>query len=252
MATLLLAGTLAAAQSGLTPPQIGFLRDSAGNVRPLLGISGNFWLGDAVAAHVVSAASSGKASMLKTGDSLRVLNALGHPLGRAWVAPGSALFAFAPSGTPALVWLPDSGHLLRWNGLRFEPTRANPVELNGAVVSVAAPDSSRAAFLVQRDGQLWRIDLSLFDGAILFAAALPGATAPALLLDDGSLLYTGKSSLILRDPQGTERAIAFHGTAVRFTPMGRDWILIETSLPSTQFGLRLSTGAVFELPEPAQ
>ena len=257
MATALLAGAFAAgpsglAQPGLTPPQIGFLRDSAHQVRPLLGISGNFWLGDAVAADVVSAASSGSASMLKTSHRLLVLNALGHPVGRAWTATGPALFAFTPAGAPALAWLPDSGELLRWNGLRFEATPVSATCLNGAVVSLAAPDSSRAAFVVARDGQLWRVDISLFDGAVLFAANLPGASAPALLFDDGALLYAGQSALVLRDPQGDERAIPFTGSAVEFTPMGRDWILLENLLPPGRLALRLSTGALFELPEVAQ
>jgi len=248
MATLL-AGTLAWAQSGLTPPQIGYVRDRASNVRPLLGISGNFWLGDAVASHVLSAASSGKASILKTTGMLHVLDALGHPIGRGWIGYGPAVFAFTPSGGPALAWLPESGHLLLWNGLRFEPARVNPADLHGTVVSLAAPGPDRASFVINRDGQLWRVDISIRDGAILFAAALPGATAPALLFDDGSLLYTGSSALILRDSQGTERTVPFTGTPVQMAPMGRDWVLIETSRPATQFGLRLSTGAVFQLPE---
>jgi hypothetical protein len=257
MATVLFAGAFAAAQSGraqsgLTPPQIGFLRDSVQNVRPLLGISGNFWLGDAVAANVVSAASSGNASMLKTKDSLCVLNALGHPVGSAWTATGTALFAFTTAGAPALAWLPDSGELLRWNGTGFKPTPASAADLDGAVVSLAAPDSSSAAFAVQRDGQLWRVDISLLDGGVLFAANLAGAAAPALLFDDGTLLYAGKAALVLRGPQGQERTIAFTGSAVEFTPMGQDWILVENGQPPTYLGLRLSTGRLFELPEVAQ
>jgi hypothetical protein len=258
MATVLLAGSFAAgpsgwAQAGLTPPQIGFLRDRAQNVRPLLGISGTFWFGGAVASGVVSAASSGSATMLKTEDSLQVLDALGHPAGLAWTAPGRALFAFTPAGAPALAWLPDTLELLRWNGVRFEPTSASAANLNGSVVSVAAPDSSRAAFLVQRGRQLWRVDLSLFDGGVLFAANLPGASAPALLFDDGTLLYAGKSALVLRGPQGEERTIAFSGSAAQFTPMGRDWILVENSQRRGGLrGLRVSTGKLFELPEVAQ
>jgi hypothetical protein len=251
MATLLLAGSLAtfaSAQSGLTPPQIGFVRDGAHTVRPLLGISGNFWMGEAIASGVDSAASSGRASMLKTKTGLHVLNALGHPVGRPFPAAGTVFFAFTPAGAPALAWL-DAGFLLRWNGIRFERTVVTAAGLDGIVVSLAAPNSSTAAFIVQRDRDLWRVDISLMDGAVLFAAKLPGATAPALLFDDGTLLYTGKSALMLRAPQGEERAIVFSGSPTQFAPMGRDWVLIETGLPAAHFGLRVSTGALFELPE---
>lgn len=249
MATFLLAGTFAAAQSGLTPPQIGFLRDSNRNVRPLLGISGNFWLGNPIAVDVIGAASSGTASMLKTSTRLRVLDALGHPVGRVSTALGPALFAFTPTGAPALAWLQESNELLRWNGLQFERVPLSATNLNGIVVSLAAPDSSRAAFVVQHDQQLWRVDLSLLDGAVLFAANLPGASAPALLLDDGTLLYAEPTALLVRNPQGVDRTIAFSGAAVQFTPMGRDWILIESIRPPNHLALRLCTGSLFELPE---
>ena len=71
IAVLVIAGMIALApsgmsQSGLTPPRIGFVRDAAGNVRPLFGISGNFWLGEKVAAGALSVASSGSFSILKT------------------------------------------------------------------------------------------------------------------------------------------------------------------------------------------
>lgn len=70
MTVLALAGTIALApsglsQSGLTPPRIGFVRDGAGNVRPLFGISGNFWRGEKVATDGVSVASSSSFSILK-------------------------------------------------------------------------------------------------------------------------------------------------------------------------------------------
>jgi len=90
------------------------------------------------------------------------------------------------------------------------------------------------------------------DGSVLFAGNLPGASLPALLFDDGTLLYAGNSSLMVRGPQGEERAIAFTGAAAAFSVLGPDWVLIESGNPLTPRGLRLSTGAVFELPEVAR
>jgi hypothetical protein len=250
-ATVLLAGALVAAQ-GPRPPQIGFVSDGNHNFRPIFGISGTFWLGNVVAVDVVSAASSGNAAIFKTQDHLRVLDSLGHPLGHVSAAFGPALFAFSSTGAPALAWLPDSGELLRWNGVQFERMPGIAASLDGSVVSLAAPNSSTAAFVVRRDRQLWRVDISLLDGGVVFAANLPGVSAPVLLFDDGTLLYQGHSALVVRNPQGVERSIAFAGAAVQFIPMGQDWMLIESSRPPNHLGLRLSTGALFELPEVSQ
>jgi hypothetical protein len=254
MAVLALLAALAVAplgltQSGLTPPRIGFVRDGAGNVRPLFGISGNFWLGEKVAAAALSVASSGSFSILKTSRAILVYDATGNLVGRSTAAAGSALFAFTSAGSPAFAWLQDSGELLRWNGQRFEPTPVNAADLNGTVISLAAPDSSTAAFLVQRRTEIWRVDASVLDDAVVFAASLPGVAAPALLFDDGSVLYAGESALVLRNARGVERTIPFSGTAAQFTPLGSDWVLIVNGQPPAHLALRLSTGAVFELPE---
>jgi hypothetical protein len=257
MVVLALAGMIALApsglsQSGLTPPRIGFVRDGAGNVRPLFGISGNFWLGEKVAAAALSVASSGSFSILKTARAILVYDALGGLVGRPTTAAGSALCAFTPAGAPAFAWLRDSGELLRWNSPRFQPTPVNAANLSGTVISLAAPDSSTAAFLVQRGTQVWRVDISVFDDAVVFAASLPRVTAPALLFDDGSVLHAGDAALVLRNAQGVERTIPFSGTAAQFTPLGSDWVLIDNGQPPAHIALRVSTGAAFELPEVAR
>jgi len=249
MTVLALAGMIASAQSGLTPPRIGSVRDSAGNVRPLFGISGNFWLGEKIAADGVSFASSGSYSILKTARAILVYDALGDLVGRPTPAAGSALFAFTSAGSPAFAWLQDSGELLRWNGQGFQPRSVNAAALNGTVISLSAPDSSTAAFLVQRGTEIWRVDISVLNDAVVFSANLPGVTAPALLFDDGTVLYAGESALVLRNGQGVERAISFSGTAAQFTPLRSDWVLIDNGRPPAHLALRLSTGAVFELPE---
>lgn len=128
----------------------------------------------------------------------------------------------------------------------------NAANLDGTVVSLAAPDSSKAAFLVQRGTQLWRIDVSVLNDSVVFAANLPGVTAPALLFDDGSVLYAGDAVLVLRNAQGTERTIAFSSAVLQLAQLGSDWVLIDNGQPPAHLALRLSTGAVFELPEVAR
>jgi hypothetical protein len=47
------------AQPAITPPQLGFVEDSACLLRPAYGIGGNFILGPAVSGKIVTAAFSG-------------------------------------------------------------------------------------------------------------------------------------------------------------------------------------------------
>jgi len=253
LAVGLVLGARATAQSGLKPPEIGCLRDRAGNVRLLHGISGTFWLGGTVALGADSAASSGRASMIITRYGLRVLDASGHSVGRTWPAKGPALFAFSSAGAPALIWLSNSQELLRWNGLRFERLSIDPGVLGGTAVSLAAPDPGRAAFLIQRSEQLWRVDLSLRDGSVLGSAKIPAAAVPVILLNDGTIVYARASQdIVIRNPQGVERSVPFSGSPAALTLLGQDWILVESGSPQTHFALRLGAGAMFELPEPAE
>jgi len=248
--SFLLGGALAAAQSGLAPPQIGYFPDAARNLRPLLGISGTFWSGEPVEIGVAAAASSGSASIVMNRRGLQVLDTIGRPVGRACPAEGPALLAFIPSGAPALAWLSSSGRLLRWSGVQFEYTPVLAAALPGTAVSLAAPDSATAAFLVRNGRQLWRVDASLADGALLRAEQVPGASAPALLLDDGTIVYSAMpSAIVKRNPKGVERIVPFSGSPSQFQLLGKDWILVVSAATPVRSILRLSTGAVFEIPE---
>jgi hypothetical protein len=42
LATFLMAAGMAWAQTSLTPPQVGFMRDAADSLRPVYGIAGDF------------------------------------------------------------------------------------------------------------------------------------------------------------------------------------------------------------------
>jgi hypothetical protein len=76
LATLLMAAGMAWAQTSLTPPQIGFMRDATDSLRPVYGIAGNFLLGDPVAVGVVSAAYSGSCGWVKTRSTVAVIDKL--------------------------------------------------------------------------------------------------------------------------------------------------------------------------------
>ena len=81
MKTVLLSLTLAAiasTQPALSPPQVGFLQDSANSLRPVFGIAGNFLMGDSTASDVVAAAFSGSFGILKTDSALIVTDRQGQ------------------------------------------------------------------------------------------------------------------------------------------------------------------------------
>ncbi len=240
--------SVASAQRSLTPPQIGFAQDSSGGIRPLLGISGNFWLGEAVARGARTAASSGCATMVKTRAEVQVYDALGHLQGQSFPASGDANFAFTNAGVPALAWLPSSAVLLRWTGTYFESVRllAGP---SGDVISLAAPSAETAAFLVSRGGVLWRTDISLSNGGVTFDSVVPGAGAPALLWNDGTVIHAAVGAVVVRSPRGAERRIAIAGHPLSFSLLGEDWIRIVCESPGRAYALRLSTGGLFLLPE---
>ncbi len=251
IAMSLLFSVATTAQRGLAPPRIGFAEDGSGGIRALLGISGNFWFGEAVARGVRTAASSGHATIVKTRTELQVYDALGHLQGQPFRATGDAIFAFTAAGAPAFAWLPASGVLLRWNLTYFEPVRLSAVPA-GEVISLAVPSTGAAAFLVSRDGVLWRMDIAVPDGGVAFAAQVPGATAPALLLNDGTVVYAAAAAMIARAPGGVERRIAIAGHPVSFSLFGQDWIRVVSEKPAGAYALRLSAGALFLLPAVAR
>src|ERR1700729_479425 len=114
LATLLIAATIVAAQSGIRPPQVGFAGNADGTLRPVYGVAGNFILGPSIAARVISQAFSGSIGLLKTESTLRAFNRQGQVLATTDAAEGPALFAFSPDGLTALAYVPSSNTLVQW------------------------------------------------------------------------------------------------------------------------------------------
>ena len=69
--------TVAYAQ-GLTAPLAGVIRDSQENVRTVIGVAGNFLVGNAQFAGARSAAFSGRFGLVKTADRVLVLDEHGQ------------------------------------------------------------------------------------------------------------------------------------------------------------------------------
>jgi hypothetical protein len=110
------------AQSGITPPRVGYIRDEAGALRPVYGVTGSFVLGQPIARRVISAAFSGRLGLAKTAAALYAFNREGRRLGRLPVADGPAQFVFSPDGSEAIVFLPDTSEWFRWSDGAFQDT----------------------------------------------------------------------------------------------------------------------------------
>jgi hypothetical protein len=115
---LIAAGGLLA-QSGIHPPQAGYIRDGARALRPVYGMAGSFILGAPVANEVLSAAFSGRIGLAKTAGMISVFDAEGHLVAQSEVGGGPARITFSRDGSQATAFLLDSGESIRWTGARF-------------------------------------------------------------------------------------------------------------------------------------
>ncbi len=114
-----------AAQIGL--PRIGFVQDRKGALRPLLGVSGAFVLGDPVLTGVVASASFGSEyAVAHTGSELVVVKST-EVVWRGETAVAEA-FGFRRDGRPAWVRFVTGGCLV-W------PEKGDPAEVEPSAAS---------------------------------------------------------------------------------------------------------------------
>jgi hypothetical protein len=247
LSTACLAGALVCGQPVLAPPQVGIIQDSNHSLRRMLGLAGNFVLGDALGEGVVSSAFSGSFGMVKTDTSILVLDRDGQLLCNTDAGAGPAFFAFSNEGVPALVYLPKSQVLLQWASDHLEPAPFSADQIGGVVLAIAVD-----GLIVKRDDGVWLVDLS---GASQLP--IPAFDGPVLMRSDGSLLYATADGFLLHHPQGPDQAIG--GTGIQpgsliFEQMGKDWVHVTEQNSTRHFALRLTPGSeqVYQLPESQQ
>ena len=253
LATLSMAAGMAWAQTSLTSPQVGFMRDATDSLRPVYGIAGNFLLGDAVAIGVISAAYSGSFGWVKTSSTVAVIDRTGSILASTAAPDGPALFAFTRAGEPALAYLVASDTMLAWNAgaITAVPVDATVLGAN-AVLSIAAPDSDHAAMIIQRDDGLWDVRVQLAAGEVDARTALLGIAAPVLMLSSGEVVYSDSDGIVLRKTDGSERHIRAQLPAnFAFQQMGEGWIQLQELEAGRQFAIRIAQNREqsYQLPE---
>lgn len=228
-------------------PRVGWLRGPDGALRPVAGLASNFVPGEARLAGVLSVASSGSWTLVKTDAELIVLDRDGQEKSRFAAAGARALFAFSPAGDPAAVYLPEDGSLFLWSGGEFERAAWRPGD-DGVVLAVACPAVGVVSFAVQRGEIVWQVNRDASDGGVILEWMLPGAGAPLLLHADGGVLYSAGSALVRRKPDGSEQRAELPEKVLALALMGDGWVSAETR--SGTFAIRLPGRdlAVFELP----
>jgi hypothetical protein len=236
-------------QSGIGPPLVGLVRDSGGNLRPVLGVAGSFITGNILSTQVESVSFSGDLGFVKTTESIKVFDVSGGLISEQTAPPGPALFAISPAGREAVAFLTATGEWWRWSRGEFRPFEVEPGLAGAEVLSLAMPARDRLSFVLRTGGATSLSELSLRTGRVHAGPPLDGVSAPLLLRADGTLLFTSAGELVLRSAGGEQRRIGLNCAPAGIAEMGRGWIHVASECG--QFALRLSGGAdeIYRLPE---
>jgi hypothetical protein len=168
--------------------------------------------------------------MAKTDSSIYVFDRAGLIIFKAPAKAGAALFAFSDDGDSGLVYLAHEGNLLHWSGRSLVPVALDADAIGGDVLTIAQPSPAFGSMLVERGGRLWQLNISLTSGVIDTQRALPGITAPVLLLNDGGLVSVDATGITLRQVNGTEtRFDARLSKNALLRRMGAGWVQISDS-----------------------
>lgn len=240
-ATLSFLAVSAWAQPAIAPPQLGFMQDSAGSLRPVYGVAGNFLMGEPIAAGVISSAFSGSFGWTKTDSTVNVTDSQGQAIAAADAPDGAALFAFTGDGKPALAYLFTSNTLLQWSGAELTPVPLDGAALAAdAVLSIAEPDPDHAAMLVQRKDGVWDVRVLLATGEVDSQTAVPAVTAPACMLASGDVVSRGDVGLVLHKSDGSVVHIAARlPDSFSLQQMGDRWLQLRDLGNGGEFAVRI-------------
>ncbi len=255
---LLLGAAVAAAQSPLDRPRIGYMVDGGGALRAVYGTAANFILGEALSSGNTSCASSSSSALVKTPEEVILVDA-GGEISNRWALAGSeALFAFHSDGAPALVFLPEGVSLLRVAEDRLDAIPVDMERLAGKVTAIAAPDRSSALLAVARGEEIWLITVSVESGELTDERLLAGVTGPVHLAGDGGVLYRSEGDLVWRSGSGDEKRFTLSAEVRSYAPLRAGWVAVvaqhEGAERPTRYALRLEAGreGFYQLPEVAQ
>lgn len=236
------------AQSGVAPPLVGYIRDAERDLRPVLGVSGNFVLGDSVAHQVVSSAFSGSSGILKTESELKVFDRSGR-ITIGYPAPGgSAVFAFAGDGSPALIYFTETKTLFQLRDGRLESVPLDANRVAGEVLSIAIESEAGAVLTVRRGAALWRLETNRYSGHILSERLSVIINGPVLSRQDGTILFFDEQGLVIRNSDQSETRFPMLTAGLGFEEIGEDWVDLRNAAGTAHASIQLRTGRLYQLP----
>jgi len=225
-------------------PRIGYARDPRGMVRAIDGVSGNFLVGDPVAADAaVAFAWNGSFGVRKTETAVELWDSTGTKTATFDAAAGAVVIGFDRSNAQT-AWMYSRSARTLW--------QLTTAGLDGAPVSLAKGEE----VLAVSGSSLASIEIALRRGVGIFVAtfdkaggsrtaerALGGvpASLQILLLPDGSILGVTGAQVWLRRADGSQWMSATGHDVRELAWMGREWI--QLSGPGVQLALRIRAGS---------
>jgi len=251
LAITLLWSAISGAQPGLAPPRLGCLLAETGSLRSVVGLPGNFILGEVVESDVRSAACSQRFALIKLDDALELRDEETRLIGR-WSAPGGpALFALSAEGPPALIYFP---HTSQWFGVAetgFRNLELDWPETDVEVLAIAQPEKDHLTAVVRKENCLRLLKMSLASRQVEEDRELAGASAPVLLRQDGAVLFATPGGLVIQTPEGADRRMPLPGPPMELVQMGGGWVHVKLAEGKGHLGLRLLEDGeeLYQLPE---
>ena len=232
-------------------PQLGYVLDSGGALRPVFGVAAAAALGDPALDNAISFACSAKICLAETGAALisftpgvanggqsvpvssTAVTLCATCAGRAVIAVDN----FATGGS-AWIYFQASHQLARWHdgvltALDFAPS---DFASGGEILSLrATADGFDYAIVRDRLGpdsvNVWIGHYSASDGSVtvLDSVAIdPDGAAPAVMLLDGGILLSSMDNVVLRRPDGRQLTFPVAG-ARAFHAAGKGYVEIAAS-----------------------
>jgi len=240
---------LLGAQTEIGPPLIGFVPDQSKAIRPVLGVAGNFLLGEPVPLEVISLASSGRFTLVKTPNQVIARDNRSGVTTEYPALPGSARFAFSSDGQPALVYLASTRELRSWPPDNPDSPPLVLPDVLDEILALAPFGDDQVELVVRRQDVTWRVRISRTDGAVFDEAALPDVSGPVLLTGTGWLVSASGEELRLRSSREDDICIPLPAAVESLDQMGEDWVRLVLR-DSRQLAVRIRDGSasLYRLP----